>query len=124
LIGIVGERVRGRHIWGANLGNWRGTSDRLAGRGHHVGGIDHSSILTSSSGRGRREVLSLVAATRVGIIVNARMASEFVGTAEALRTTGELAGMRLLAGVRPDMTSLMLQAVEGPVAERTFIGPG
>jgi hypothetical protein len=69
-------------------------------------------------------MLSLVAATRVGVVVNARMASEFVGTAEALSATGELAGMRLLAGVCPNVTSLMFQTVESTVAKRTFVGPG
>lgn len=32
--------------------------------------------------------------------------------------------MRLLSGVRPDVSCLVLKAVEGLVAERAFVGPG
>lgn len=116
--------MRRRDVWGSHLGYGRRASDGLAGRGHHVGSASHGGILTGSSGGGRCEVLSLVAAARVGVVVDARMASEFVGTAEAFSATRELAGMRLLASVRPNMTSLVLQAVESPVAKRTFVGTG
>lgn len=52
------------------------------------------------------------------------MAGELVGPRKALGAAGELAGMRLLSGVGSDMSCLMLEAVEGLVAERTLVGAG
>jgi hypothetical protein len=48
--------------------------------------------------------------------VNARVASKLIGSRELLAATRELAGVRLLASVSADVTSLMLEAVEGLVA--------
>lgn len=118
------ESVRRRVVRGADLRDGRRAGDGLAGRGHHVD-ISHGGILTSSassSGSGS-QLLRLVAAARVGVVVNARVASELVGTTEALRAAGELASVRLFASVRPNVTSLVLQTVEGTVAKRTFVGP-
>lgn len=124
MVGIVGERVRRRDIRRTNLRNGCRASNRLAGRRHHVGRVDHAGILAGRR-RGRSsQVLGLVAATGVRVVVNARMTSQLVRAAEALGTTGELAGMGLFTGVRPDVTSLVLQAVESPVAKRTLVRPG
>jgi len=114
--------MRRRNVRRADLRDGRRASNGLAGRRHHVGSTSHGRILASGGGGSSSEVLSLVAATRVGVVVNARVASKFVGATEALCAAGELAGMRLLTGMGANMTSLMLQAVESPVAKRTFIG--
>lgn len=126
VVGIVGEGVRRRNIRRADLGDRRRASDGLAGRGHDVGGVGHGSVLTSGGGGSgsSSQVLGLVAAARVGVVVDSRVARELVRTAEALRAAGELASVRLLARVRPNVTSLVLETVEGTVAERTFVGPG
>ena len=63
----------------------------------------------------------LVAASRVGVVVDARVTSELVRTAEALCAARELAGVRLLASVSADVTGLVLEAVEGLVAQRTLV---
>jgi hypothetical protein len=124
VVGIVGERVRRRNIRRANLGNGRRSSNRLARRRHHVGRINHGGILASSRSRSRSEVLGLVASAGIGIVVNARVTSQLIGAAEALSAARELAGMGLFAGMGPNVTCLMFQAVESPVAKRTFVGPG
>lgn len=49
------------------------------------------------------------------------MTGEFVGSAEALCASGELASVGFLASVGADVSSLMLEAVEGLVAERTLV---
>ena len=54
--------------------------------------------------------------------MNARMAGQFVGSAEALATSRELAGMRLLASMSADMPGLMFEAVEGSVAQGALVG--
>jgi len=66
-------------------------------------------------------LLSLVASPRVGVVVNAGMAGELIGARELLAAAGELAGMRLLASVSADVTSLVLEAVEGLIAERALV---
>jgi len=63
----------------------------------------------------------LVAAARVGVVMYPRVARQLVGSAEALCAARELAGVRLLASVRPDMTRLVLEAVEGLVAKRALV---
>jgi hypothetical protein len=69
-------------------------------------------------------VLGLVTAARVGVVVDARVTSKFIRAREALCAARELAGVGLLAGVRPDVSCLVLQAVESTVAERALIRPG
>jgi hypothetical protein len=49
---------------------------------------------------------------------------QLVGSAEALGASGESAGMGLLARVRSDVSSLMLEAVEGLVAQGALVGAG
>lgn len=85
------------------------------------GGVVVHAGLDGGGGCGSRDML-LVAAARVGVVVYSRVARKLVGTAEALGAAGELAGVRLLAGVRPDVARLVLEAVEGLVAERALVG--
>lgn len=63
----------------------------------------------------------LVAATRIRVIVDSRMAGQLVRSAETLGAAWELAGVRLLASVRPDVSRLVLETVECFVAERTLV---
>lgn len=50
--------------------------------------------------------------------------SQLVRARESLCAAGKGAGVRLLARVGSDVASLVLQAVEGLVAERALVGPG
>lgn len=50
-----------------------------------------------------------------------RVPGQLVGSREALRAAGKLADVRLLARVRPDVTGLVLETVEGLVAERALV---
>jgi hypothetical protein len=50
--------------------------------------------------------------------------SQFVGARKTFCASGEGAGMRLLARVSSDVASLVLQTVEGLVAQRALVGPG
>jgi hypothetical protein len=67
-------------------------------------------------------LLALVASPGVGVAVYPRVPGQLVGARELLAAARELAGMRLLAGVGADVSSLVLQAVEGLVAERALVG--
>lgn len=87
-------------------------------------GLVHNSGLSGgggssscSSGGG----MLLVATSRVGVVVDARMTSQLIGTAEALCAARELAGVRLLASVSADVTSLVLEAVEGLVTQGALV---
>lgn len=66
-------------------------------------------------------MLSLVVASRVWIIMDSRVACEFIRSTEALCATRELAGVRLLAGVSANVSGLMLQTMECAVAQGTFV---
>lgn len=84
----------------------------------------HDSCLSggsSCSGSGGGGGMLLVAASRVGVVVDARVTGQFIRAAEALSASRELAGVRLLAGVSADVTSLVLEAVEGLVAQRALV---
>jgi hypothetical protein len=65
-----------------------------------------------------------IAPTRVGIAVYPRVPGELVGSAEAFRAARESTGVGLLARVGPDMTGLVLEAVEGLLAQRALVRPG
>jgi hypothetical protein len=52
------------------------------------------------------------------------MPGQLVGSREALGAAGELAGVRLLARVRPDVSGLVLETVEGLVAQWALVGSG
>lgn len=69
-------------------------------------------------------LLALVASPGVGVAVYPRVPGQLVRARELLAAARELAGMRLLAGVGADVSSLVLQAVEGLVAERALVGTG
>jgi len=64
----------------------------------------------------------LVALPRVGVVVYPRVAGQLVGARELLAAAGELAGVRLLTRVGADVTSLVLEAVEGLVAQGALVG--
>ena len=112
-----------------------GQAVHLGRRGHHVVHLLHDLVLSlvhdsglscgggcggCSSGGG----MLLVTASRVGVVVDAGVTGQLVGTAEALGAARELAGVGLLASVSADVTSLVLEAVEGLVAQRTLVRTG
>jgi hypothetical protein len=66
----------------------------------------------------------LVTSPWVRVVVNARVACELIRSRELLAAAGELAGVRLLSSVSADVSSLMLEAVEGLIAERTLVRSG
>ena len=110
-------RVRRRHV-GRGESRCRSRSNVLGGRRrrHHV------TRLHGSGEHGVR-LLALVASSRVGVIVYPRVPGQLIGSRELLAAARELAGMGLLSGVGANVPSLMLQAVEGLVAERALVGP-
>lgn len=69
-------------------------------------------------------LLVLVTPPRVGIVVNSGVSGKLVRAGEALGAAMKLAGVRLLAGMRADVPGLVLEAVEGLVAQRALVGPG
>jgi len=69
-------------------------------------------------------LLAFVAPSRVGVVVNPRVSSQLVRAGELLAAPRELAGVRLLSGVSANVSSLVLQAVEGLLAERALIRSG
>jgi hypothetical protein len=50
------------------------------------------------------------------------MTSQFIRATESFCAARELAGVRLLAGMSADVTSLMLKTMKSSIAKRTFIG--
>ena len=120
---VVDIRVRRRHIGRTDLGDRGGSRHGLGRRWHHTCTVGTIRIQVASRSSSGQVVLlvSLVAPSRVRVVVNARVAGELVGAAEAFRAAGELAGVRFLTGVRPDVSSLMLQSMERTVTERTFV---
>lgn len=66
-------------------------------------------------------VLALVTPARVGVVVDSRVAGEFIRARELLAAAGKLACVRLLAGVGADVSRLVLKAVEGLIAERALV---
>lgn len=67
-------------------------------------------------------LLALVASPRVGVAVYPRVPGQLIRAGELLAAARELAGVRLLAGVGADVSGLVLQTVEGLVAERALVG--
>lgn len=66
-------------------------------------------------------LLALVASPRIGVAVYPRVPGQLVRAGELLAAARELAGVRLLAGVGADVSGLVLQTVEGLVAERALV---
>lgn len=66
-------------------------------------------------------LLALVTTTRVGVVVDPRVPGQLVGARKLLGAAWELAGVRLLAGVGANVSCLVLEAVEGLVAERALV---
>lgn len=67
-------------------------------------------------------LLALVASPRVRVAVYPRVPGQLVRAGELLAAARELAGMWLLAGVGANVSGLVLQTVEGLVAERALVG--
>lgn len=67
-------------------------------------------------------MLRLVAASRVGIVVDSRVTSQLIGATETLCAPRELASMWLLTSMRSNMTGLVLQTVERAVTEGALVG--
>ena len=65
-----------------------------------------------------------ISSLRVGIVVYPRVTSQLVGARELLAASGELTGVRLLAGVGSDVPGLVLETVEGLVAHGALVGSG
>lgn len=78
-------------------------------------------ILKPSERSGRGDLMSLLVAARVGVIVNARVSGQLVGSAEALTTARELARMWLFSCMSANVSSLMFQTVEGSIAQGAFV---
>ena len=114
--GIGSVRVRRRDV-GRGHGRGGGGSDGLGGgrRRHHVGlhSVDHAVMMV---------LLLFGASPRVGVVVYPRVTSQFVGTGELFTAPRKLASVGFLSGVCADVACLMLEAVEGLVAERTLVG--
>lgn len=66
-------------------------------------------------------MLTLVATTRVGVVVDSRVPGQFIGARELFAATRELAGVWFLTRVSADMSCLVLEAMECLVTERTFV---
>ena len=67
-------------------------------------------------------VLALVAPPGVGVVVYPGVTGQLIGARELLATSRELASVRLLSSVSTDVTGLVLQTVEGLIAERALVG--
>jgi hypothetical protein len=120
-------RVRRRHIrWGQSRARGRANGLGSGRRRHHsirkhmMGDalLVHLMLLLLVG------LSSLVASPWVGVVVNARVTSELIRSRELLAATGELAGVRLLASVSSDVTSLVLQTMKGLITERALVGSG
>lgn len=117
--------MRRGDIWGSHLGNRGGSGDGFAGRRHHRACSTRDSILLTGSGSSSgRDVLRLVTPSRVGVVVDARVPGQLVRTAETLGAAGILAGMGLLARMRSNVSGLVLETVEGSIAEGALVGTG
>lgn len=69
-------------------------------------------------------LLCLVASSRVGVVVNPRVSSQFVRARKLLAAARELAGVGFLSSVGADVSSLVLKTVEGLLTERALVGSG
>lgn len=69
-------------------------------------------------------MLTLVATTRVGVVVDSRVSGQFIGARKLFAATRELAGVWLLTRVSADMSCLVFEAMECLVTERTFVRAG
>jgi hypothetical protein len=114
--------MRRRDVWRSQL-RARGGPGNGLWRRHHlsvqeaVTGVLVAGVTTAG------EHLA-TSSSRVRVVVYPRVPCQLVGAAEALRASGIGAGVWLLAGVGPDMAGLMLQSVEGLLANGALVRPG
>lgn len=80
-----------------------------------------STVALDGCRSGSRSDMLLVAATRVGVVVDARVSCKLVGSAKSLRASRELASVRLLSSVRANVSRLVLESVECLVAQRALV---
>lgn len=85
----------------------------------------HETRLYSGNGSlvGSSMLLAL-ASPRIWVVVYPRVSSQFVRARKSLCASRESAGMWLFSSVGSDVASLVLQTVEGFVAERALVRPG
>ena len=80
-----------------------------------------ATVALDGSRSGSRSDMLLVAATRVGVVVNARMSRKLVGSAKSLRASRKLASVWLLSCVRANVSRLVLETVECLIAQRALV---
>lgn len=123
--GKRGKRVRRRDVGRVQSGSGSRTNRLGSGRGGHQALGVHVVRQTMVDGvllvMLLGLLLALVTTARVGVVVDSRVPGELVGAGELLGAAGELACVRLLAGVGADMSGLVLEAVEGLVAEGALV---
>lgn len=66
-------------------------------------------------------VVRLVRSPGVGVAVDSGVPGQLVGPAEAFGASGEVASMRFLAGVCPDVSGLVFESVESFLAQRALV---
>ena len=69
-------------------------------------------------------MVAVVAATAVGVVVDAGVSGQLIGAGEAFAAARELACVRFLACVRPDVSGLVFEAVEGFRAHGALVRAG
>jgi len=121
VLGVAGKGVRRGDVGRANGGGRGGSRHVLVGRGHHLG---HGGAVLHAILDGLVHLLCLVTPSRVGVVVYPRVAGQLVGAGEAFGAAVELAGVRLLAGMGANVSGLMLETVEGFIAQGTLVGSG
>lgn len=72
---------------------------------------------------GQSGSLVFVASPRVRVGVDSRMSGQLIGSAESFCASRERASVRLLARMRSDVASLMLEPVKCLIAQRTLVRP-
>jgi hypothetical protein len=85
------------------------------------GEIGVCTILKAGEGGGGSDLVGFLIPPGIGIVMNARMPSQFVGSAKALAASWELAGMRLLSSMSTNVPGLMFEAMKGSIAQGAFV---
>lgn len=105
---VIGVRMRRGHVGRGDLRHGRGSSHGFGWWTHQVRGRVCCGCGFGCVGHGgSSQVLGLGASPRIRIVVNPRMASEFVGTTESLGAAWVLACMWFFSGVRANVSCLV-----------------
>lgn len=110
---VVG--IRRRDIGRAHGGGRGGLRHGLRG-GHH-----HRRRGLVRVGTQGGHMVRFVAPPRVGVVVNPRVAGQFVRPTEAFGTAGKHASMWLFPRMGSNMSGLMFQSMKGLITQRTFV---